>query len=823
MTFDERLAEPAHLGEAKSVVHSGSLECGSPAAQDGPYTAFFENAVEGMFRSTPEGSYIRVNRALAVLYGYASPRELMAEIRDIGSLVYADPAQRSEFKRLIEEQGSVENLQYQIRRRDGRKLWISENAWPVRDPQGNIIAYEGTIEDVTDRGRAELEHQVTTDIMQSLTITDNVDDLLRFIHLTLKRVIDAENCFVALFDPVAGMFSFPFFVDQFDQPPSPQKLGRGCCDLVFRTGQAMLISPQRVKELMAEGVIDLIGTPSRSWLGVPLRTPSMKIGVLAVQHYERENAYTERDLEFLSSIGGQIAMAIERKRAEEKLRESETRSRVLIEQIPAVLWTVDNNLRFTSMLGAGLARLGLKPNELVGTSLPAYFETDDKTFPPLAAHSRAIAGEPATFHVEWKEGSYACHVEPLRSMAGEVQGAVCMALDVTDRKQLEAQFRQAQKMEAIGRLAGGIAHDFNNLLMVIQGYADLLADRLAPGNPLRRNAEQIQAAAQRAAGLTQQLLAFSRKQMLAPKILSIHSVVSDMESILRRLIGEDIVLRVSSSPDTWVVRADRSQIEQVIMNLAVNARDAMPHGGRLTIETANVHLDGSLAHAPAVFEPGKYVMLAVTDNGSGMDQQTQSHIFEPFFTTKEKGKGTGLGLSTVYGVVKQSGGYIWVYSEPGIGTTFKIYLPCAEEEKASAERPRSDTDRAATQGSEVVLLVEDENGVRELAREFLQINGYTVIEAPDGATALDLVAHHPQKIHLLMTDVVMPGMSGRQLADRMLELRPDMKVLFMSGYTDQAVVHQGILDPDAVLLQKPFTMAALCSKLREILDLQPAG
>jgi CheY-like chemotaxis protein len=356
--------------------------------------------------------------------------------------------------------------------------------------------------------------------------------------------------------------------------------------------------------------------------------------------------------------------------------------------------------------------------------------------------------------------------------------------------------------------------------MVIQGYADLLADRLSSGNSLRRNAEQIQAAAQRAAGLTQQLLAFSRKQMLAPKILSIHSVVTDMESILRRLIGEDIVLRVSSAADTWVVRADRSQIEQVIMNLAVNARDAMPHGGRLTIETANVHLDGSLAHSPAVLTPGKYVMLAVTDNGTGMDQQTQSHIFEPFFTTKEKGKGTGLGLSTVYGVVKQSGGYIWVYSEPGLGTTFKIYLPSAEEEKPLAERPRSDSRAAATRGSEVVLLVEDENGVRELAREYLQMNGYTVIEAPDGATALDLASRHPEKIHLLMTDVVMPGMSGRELADRMVKIRPRIKVLFMSGYTDQAVVHQGILDSDAVLLQKPFTMAALSSKLREILDLQ---
>ena len=529
-----------------------------------------------MFQTTPEGGYLCVNPALARMYGYASPSELTESIRDIGRKVYVNSERREQFKRLMEEQGAVENFEYQVRRKDGVPIWISENAWAVRDGQGKIVSYEGTVQDITERRRAELERQITMEIIRSLTVTDNLDDLLRFIHLALKRVLDAENCFVALCDPSSGIFSFPFFVDRFDDAPAPQKLGRGCSDYVFRTGQPMLISPERFQELAEEGAVDLIGTPSRSWLGVPLRTPAAKVGVLVVQHYERENAYTENDLEFLSSIGGQIALAIERKRAEEKLRESEARSRVLIEQLPAVLWTVDNNLRFTSAVGAGLARLGLKPNQIVGMSLSEYFETTDQTFPPIAAHRRASAGEPATFHVEWKDGSYACHVEPLRNAVGDVQGAICMALDITDRKQLEEQFRQAQKMEAVGRLAGGIAHDFNNLLMVIQGYADLLADRIPSSDPLRRNAEQIQTAAQRATSLTQQLLAFSRKQMLAPKILGVHSVVADMEKILRRLIGEDIELRVSAAPDLWLVQADRSQIEQVIMNLAVNARDAMP-------------------------------------------------------------------------------------------------------------------------------------------------------------------------------------------------------------------------------------------------------
>jgi len=484
-----------------------------------------------------------------------------------------------------------------------------------------------------------------------------------------------------------------------------------------------------------------------------------------------------------------------------------------------VLWTVDRNLRFTSALGAGLSRLGIKPNEIVGMSLSDYFETADQTFLPIAAHRRAVAGEAVTFHVEWKEGSYACHVEPLRGAGGEVQGAICMALDITDRKQLEEQFRQAQKMEAVGRLAGGIAHDFNNLLMVIQGYADLLAERLAPGDPLRRNAEQIQLASQRATSLTQQLLAFSRKQILAPKVLNVQAVIGDMENILRRLLGEDVRLEISPGDDVGLVKADRSQIEQVIMNLAVNARDAMPEGGRLLIETANADLDSAYSAQPAVISPGKYVMLAVTDSGCGMDSKTQAHIFEPFFTTKEQGKGTGLGLATVYGIVKQSGGYIWVYSEPEHGTTFKVYLPRIEDDEAVTRRD-SPEKQSLPRGSEVILLVEDEKGVRELAREYLETSGYSVIEAVDGDTALAMAASYDGEIHLLMTDVVMPGMSGRELADRISRMRPGIKVLFMSGYTDQAIVRHGILATDTVLLQKPFTLGTLASKLREVLALE---
>jgi two-component system, cell cycle sensor histidine kinase and response regulator CckA len=807
------------FGIYEDISERGRAEEAQQRAEE-KYRRIFESAVEGFFESTPEGRFVTVNPAMARIAGYSSPAEMVREVYDVGKQHYADPETRKELRRGLEERGILEGFECPMLRKDGSTIWISMNIRAVRDASGKIVSHDGTAEDITDRKRSDLIRQVTTEIIRAVSVTENLDALLRLIHTSLGKVLDAGNCFVALHDLATGKFHFPFFVDRYDEAPHPDKLedlDRSCTAYVFRTGEAMLISQKRFDQLAAKGEVELVGTACPSWLGVPLRTPAETIGVLVVQNYERENVYTSRDLEFLSSVGGQIALAIERKRSEERARESEARLRVLIEQLPAVLWTVDKNLRFTSAVGSGLARLGLKPNQIVGMSLPDYFETRDQSFTPIAAHLRAVAGDPVTFPVEWKKGSYACHVEPLHDSAGVVQGAICMALDVTDRKQLEEQFRQAQKMEAVGRLAGGIAHDFNNLLMVIQGYADLLADRLPAGESLHRNAVQIQTAAQRAAGLTQQLLAFSRKQILAPKVLNVHGVVADMEKMLQRLIGEDIELETSSKQDLWLVKADRSQIEQVVMNLAVNARDAMPRGGRLMIETANVEFDASVSHSPAVVAPGKYVMLAVTDNGIGMDAKTKAHIFEPFFTTKEKGKGTGLGLATVYGVVKQSGGYVWVYSEPGHGTTFKIYLPRIEDEIAVSGRDRGVETRALPRGSEVVLLVEDEAGVRELAREYLEMSGYTVIVAPDGHTALELAGMHSGPIHLLMTDMVMPGIGGRELAERVLAVRPDIKILYMSGYTDQAVVHQGILGSDAPLLQKPFTLAALTTKLREIL------
>jgi PAS domain S-box-containing protein len=392
--------------------------------------------------------------------------------------------------------------------------------------------------------------------------------------------------------------------------------------------------------------------------------------------------------------------------------------------------------------------------------------------------------------------------------------AIAIFRDVTEQKTLEKQLRQTQKMEAIGQLTGGIAHDFNNLLGVIIGYSEIIEQHLPPGDPLHKDCLQIKKAGQSAASLTRQLLAFSRQQVLEPKVLDLNGIVLNVEKMLRRLIGEHIDLRTSLDPGLGSVKADQSQIEQVILNLAVNARDAMAEGGKLLIETANVDLDDDYArlHRPQL--PGQYVLLSVADTGKGMDPETQAHIFEPFFTTKEIGKGTGLGLSTVYGVVRQSGGHIWVYSEPGQGTTFKIYLPRIGRMAQVQQAPASP--RESMRGSETVLLVEDEESLRGLTRSLLQDCGYKVLEAELPEAAVEIAAQHRGPIHLLLTDIVMPGMDGRALAETLSPMRPEMKVVYMSGYTE--FTHSGLANPDVSSLAKPFTRQTLLRKVRETID-----
>jgi len=514
------------------------------------------------------------------------------------------------------------------------------------------------------------------------------------------------------------------------------------------------------------------------------------------------------------------AMLDDLERTQLDRHEGRTRLSMMMDKMPAVLWTTDTELRFTSGMGAGLETLGLRAHEMEGKSLFEYFHTDDPEFISIAAHRKALTGQSVTHEIEWQKHVFDSHVQPLKGSDGQLLGVIGVALDITDRKHLADQLRVSQKMQAVGELAGGVAHDFNNLLMIVKGHAEMLLDRI-DSSSARHNLEQIQGATERAATLTRQLLAFSRKQVLQPKVLDLNNVVAGMIKMFSRVIGENIDLAFLPGSKLAPVKADPGQMEQVLLNLVVNARDAMPDGGRLTIETCNVELDSVSASQHSVMEAGSYVMLIVTDTGCGMDAGTQARIFEPFFTTKGQGKGTGLGLATVYGVVKQSGGFIWVYSEVDHGSTFKIYLPqvTADLERGAIEK----TSRGAHPGTETILFVEDEQSVRELVRDYLGKSGYRVLQAADGVQALEVAAAHKGPIHILVTDVVMPRLSGRELVTRITGSRPAIKILYISGYTDDSIFRHGVLEGGVAFLQKPFNLKDLAQKIRQVLDGEPAA
>ena len=509
-----------------------------------------------------------------------------------------------------------------------------------------------------------------------------------------------------------------------------------------------------------------------------------------------------------------------RREAEMALRKSEEKYRRILETAEEGIWLVDAN-NVTTFANRRLAEmLGYRQEEMSGRSFLEFLDDEGRSAAREdLARLRGGKRTQRELLLRSPRGNQVWALicaNRILDDAGHYAGSLAMITDVTERRQTQEQLLQSQRLESVGRLAGGIAHDFNNLLTVIGGYSDLLLAKIPADDPIGKDLREIRKAGERAAALTRQLLAFSRKQILEPKVLDLNDIVADLQKMLRRLIGEDVELTAARTPGLGRVKADPGQVEQVLMNLVVNARDAMPEGGKLTIEAANVALDEAYAAHHVAVRPGEYVMLAVSDTGCGMDEATKSRIFEPFYTTKERGKGTGLGLSTVYGIVKQSGGYVWVYSEPGQGSTFKIYLPRVEDpaDKLSQGKARA----VAPGGSEVVLLAEDEPVVRGLARRILESNGYTVFEARDGVEALEICERHQEVIHLMVTDVVMPKMSGRELAKRLETLRPAMKVLYLSGYTENAIVHHGVLDPGTAFLQKPFTPDHLARKVREVLD-----
>ena len=558
----------------------------------------------------------------------------------------------------------------------------------------------------------------------------------------------------------------------------------------------------------------------RSVLAVPLKTGDRIIGVLTLGDVAGRT-YTEDELALLAAFVGQGAVALENSALYREIRDARDFLQSITENSPDAIITTDGQGRVTYFSRGAEAMFGYSAEEMIGTAVvdlyPGGREEARSVKRRLAEEGLLRNYESGFLAKDGRRVEISASISVLRDASGAAVGTLGLLKDIAERRQLEEQLRQSQKMDAIGRLAGGIAHDFNNLLTVIAGRAQMILARLRPEEPIHRDATLVRTTADRAAALTQQLLAFSRKQVLQPQVLDLNAVMTAMEPMLSRLIGEDIELAVVPAPGLDRVKADPGQIEQVIVNLVVNSRDAMPQGGRLTIETANVDLDEAYARRHVSVPAGRYVILAVSDSGSGMDEQTRSRVFEPFFTTKEPGKGTGLGLATVYGIVKQSGGDIRLYSEVGTGTTFKIYLPRVAE-MVSLPDPATSVSATAPRGDETVLLVEDEPEVRDLAREILEGSGYTVLQACDALEAVFIAERHAGPIHLLLTDVIMPRQSGRALVERLRPLRPEMQVLYMSGYTNEAIVRHGVLDPDTLFIQKPFSPAALGHKVRAAID-----
>jgi len=564
-----------------------------------------------------------------------------------------------------------------------------------------------------------------------------------------------------------------------------------------------------------------------SSISMPMMVGNKLVGVLNVNSTKSRHPFSVGQAKALTILANVAAPALESARLYRDVQEAERRYRSIFENAVEGMYQSTPSGRILAANPALARILGYdSPEELMGSvtdlATQVYADPEDRKrlLDEIERRGLVTGKETQLLRKDGKRIWASIGARSIRDAGGKTVRYEGGVEDVTERKELEEQLNQSQKMEAIGALAGGIAHDFNNLLTAIIGYSQLAGARLREGEPLYKEIEEIRKAGTRAADLTGQLLAFSRKQVLEPRLINLNAIVTNIQNMIRRVISEDIELISSLDPGLRQIKADPGRIEQVLMNLSVNARDAMPRGGKLTIETANTIIDDAYARLRFDVKPGPYVVLAVTDTGCGMDVETQSHIFDPFFTTKDLGKGTGLGLSTVYGIVKQSGGDIRVNSEPGNGTTFRVYLPCAE---AGVEREPDQTNQDRSTGTETVLVVEDNAEVRKLAAMVLRERGYEVLEASSGVEALGVADHYTGTIHLLLTDVVMPHMGGKELAEQMKRTRIHLKVLFASGYTDDAVLLHRVLEAHAAFIQKPFTPNGLADKVRKVLGAQISG
>ena len=791
--------------------------------------ATLESTVDGILAVDNDGKVLHTNRRFAELWHI--PSELLArgDDRELLAFVIAQLADPDAFLAKVEalygvDAEDADTLQF----RDGRTF---ERFSVPMMMEGRRIGRVWSFRDVTERNRATLEREVLREFAEGVATSSDLADLLRMMHHALQRVVAAENCFVALHDARTDLFDLPYFADQHDVAPAqPVAIARSCTAYVFRSGAPTLITPSVFRRLQAAGDVELVGSPSPSWMGVPLRTPAGMMGVLVLQHYEREDAYDERDLAFLASIGSQAAVAIERKLAEDALRSSERRLREAQELAKLGSWELDlrrNTVSMSDSLCRLVARDPARPPPDLA-ELSRYFTPE--SWDRLSAAMQTATTKGTDFELDLdvirEDGALRFQTGTgivVRAPSGEIVGLRGTVLDITARRQaevaaaaFEARLQQSQRLESVGRLAGGIAHDFNNLLAVILGNVEFALHQVDPARPIHADLVEIENAARRSADLTRQLLAYARRQTVVPIVLDLNQTVFGQLALLQQLLGEQHRLDWQPATDLWPVAMDPSQLANVLSNLCLNARDAMVGPGTVSLATANVLVDAVMCATHPEAVPGDHVRLTVEDTGRGMAAETMARAFEPFFTTKDVGEGTGLGLAEVYGAVQQNGGFATVRSALGQGTTFELFLPRRMAEADAVGT--SATDRPAAVGKVVVLLVEDESSVLRLATRVLSAQGYDVLAASGPSEAVRLATSHSGEIHLLLTDVMMPVMNGRELAKALRALRPNLRQLFMSGHTADVIATSGLLPSEVDFIEKPFTPVTLAAKVREVLD-----
>ncbi|HTH63700.1 MAG TPA: PAS domain S-box protein [Gemmatimonadales bacterium] len=778
-----------------------------------------EHLYDGIIVTDPDGVILDWNSAAERMFGYTKA-EVVGQKAEMLNRPGEGPAISGAIQAAMAADGYWTGELTAVAK-DGSERAVEASVIALKDTRGRTIGRVAVNRDITEQRRAERVQSAAFLISEAANRTQNLQELFRAIHEIVGGLMPARNFYVALSDPASDLISYPYHEDEHDVVPAPHRPGRGLTELVLKRGERLLVTPERPGP-ERDGSVDLVGTRSLDWLGVPLKVGERTIGMFAVQSYSRQVRYGEHEAQILQLVASQVATAIERQRLETERRGEQEFLRQVIDLNPNLIFVKDWEGRFTLVNSAIAELYGSSAEDLIGkgdgdfnanVEEVAQYRRDDQEA-MTTGRPKFILEERNTDARTGRQRWFQVIKVPLHSPDGAPH-VLGVATEITQRKELEHQLRQAQKMEAVGQLAGGIAHDFNNVLTAILGYTRLLLKEPELGARHRDDVTEIEEAAQRAASLTRQLLAFSRKQVMQPTVLNVNEVVQGMRSLLRRLIGEHITLVAAFDPEPVFVRADQGQLQQVLVNLSVNARDAMPSGGTLMLATARVDLDAAFKAAHPGSTVGPHVRLLVSDSGTGMDAEVRRRVFEPFFTTKPVGKGSGLGLATVYGIVKQSGGYIDVESQPGHGSTFTIYLPRVAAPTQPTPEPPAPPPRP---GRETVLLVEDESGVRALARRALKEFGYRVLEATNGAEALTVARGCDDQIDLLLTDVVMPEMGGRELAQVLKQERPETRVLFTSGYPDSGGMALDVAESGVPYLPKPYTPNELAQKVREVLD-----